>query len=473
MMAKAQALIENKLVPVVNKITSLYWFSIISNAVLFIVPFSMASAIAALWGVLRKFFPMLIDLSPLSTFSFGLTGLFMAFLIPHDTMVKEGKRNRACIAGFAGIGVFMLCMNPETTDLGSLFNINYFGAAGMFTAMFLGLITGIIFKRMARWSFFKEDSPIPDFVKNWFDNILAIVLSLLVGFVLTHGLHLNVFTMITMLMSPVTSFAQSIWGVVFLSFLMDIFYFFGVSGWVFTPVTMTIQKAAIAENAAAIAAGKTAKNIYAYGFSRYQHIGGQGATLPLAIMMLFAKSKKYKMLGRATIVPSIFNINEPLVYGMVVCNPFMFIPMMLISVIHSANIYFWMSMGWAAIPFVNFDINNLPNPISAYVQSGGCWGNVLLVVVNFIIAAVIWYPFFKASDKYECGKEEEKAKQKEEKKRLKALRKKENEILQKQLENNAGVTAICEESGSMQTDKKNDDKAGDEITNPEMSLQLG
>ena len=48
MINKAQAIIEEKLVPVVNKITNLYWFSIIANAVFYIVPFSMASAIAAL-----------------------------------------------------------------------------------------------------------------------------------------------------------------------------------------------------------------------------------------------------------------------------------------------------------------------------------------------------------------------------------------------------------------------------------------
>ena len=200
----------------------------------------------------------------------------MAFLIPNDTMLKEDKKNRAVLAGFAGLGTFILCMNPQAVEDGSLFNLNYFGAAGMFTAMFLGLIVGMIFKHLSRKSFFKEDSPIPDFVKNWFDNILAIVLSLLVGFILTNVLNFNVFTMVTYIMSPVTNFAQSIWGVVFLSFVMDIFYFFGVSGWVFTPVTMTIQKAAIAENAAAMAAGLPAKNIYAYGFSRYQHIGGQG-----------------------------------------------------------------------------------------------------------------------------------------------------------------------------------------------------
>lgn len=422
-MQKIQEWIEKRIIPIVNKITSLYWFSIIANAVLFIVPFSMANAISALWGVVRKFIPSLIDLSPLGTYTFGLTGLFMAFLIPHDTMVKEDRRDRSLIAGFTGIGTFMLCMNAQTTDLGTVFDISRFGAAGMFTAMFLGIIVGIIFKRMAHFSFFKEDSLIPDFVKNWFDNIFAILLSLLVGFIFTYALQIDVFALIRIVMLPVTGFAQSIWGVIFLSLVMDLFYFFGVSGWVWTPITMTIQKAAIAENAAAIAAGGVAKNIYAYGFSRYQHIGGQGATLPLAFMMLFAKSKKFKTLGRATLVPSLFNINEPLVYGTIVCNPFMFIPMIGCSIIHAANVYLWMSMGWAAIPFVNFDMNNLPNAISAYIQSAGCWGNVVLVFVNMAISALLYYPFFKAADKHEVEKEAERIKLKEEKRKAKELEK--------------------------------------------------
>ncbi len=420
MMEKMQQWVEARLVPVVNKITSLYWFSIIANAVLFLVPFSMANAISALWGLLRKFIPSLIDISALGTYSFGLSGLFMAFTIPHDVMVKENRRDRALIAGFTSIGTYMLCMKAVTVENGTLFQIQRFGAAGMFTAMAVGLVVGIVFKKLAHFSFFGEDSVIPDFVKNWFDNIFAIVFCLLLGFVFSYGLNLDLFSVITIIMSPVTYFAQSIFGVIFLSFVMDIFYFFGVSGWVWTPITMTIQKAAIAENTALVEAGKAATNIYAYGFSRYQHIGGEGATLPIAFYMLKAKSKKYRMLGKATIIPSIFNINEPLVYGMVVCNPFLFIPWVLVSIIHAANTYIWMKMGWAQIPYVNFDMNNLPNVISAYVQSGGNIGNVLLVVVNFVISAVIYYPFFKAADNYEYKKElaREEAKKKEQEAKL-------------------------------------------------------
>lgn len=403
-----QSKIEKYLVPFVTKITSSYWFSIVADAILYIVPFSMVSAIPSLWTIARRFIPSLPDLSPISTYSFGLIGLFVVFIIPYNTLVKEEKKDRAMIAGFTGIGAFMLCMNGIATDQGTLFNLTQFGAGGMFTAMFVGLIVSFIYKMMVRFSFFGEDSVIPDFVKNWFDNIISILSSLLVGYILTYILKIDVFTMVQFIMKPVTGFAQSLPGVVIIVFLQNIFYFFGISGWVFTPVTRSISQAAIAQNAAMVAAGGKATNIFAYGFSRYHHIGGQGATLPLAIMMLFSKSRKFKILGRATIVPSIFNINEPLVYGTIVNNPFMFIPMVLISIILPAFSYLWFQFGLGTINYVNFDMNFMPNAVSAFVMSGGDWRNALLIVINFVIAALIWYPFFIAADKFETKKEIEK-----------------------------------------------------------------
>lgn len=155
-----------------------------------------------------------------------------------------------------------------------------FGAGGMFTAMFVGLLVAVVYKAMFKFSFFGEDSVIPDFVKNWFDNIIAILLSLTAGYLLTYVIKIDVFTMVQLIMKPITSFAQSGPGVVLIVLLQNVFYFFGISGWVFTPVTRSITQAAIAENAAMMAAGMAPKNIYAYGFSRYHHIGGQGATMP-------------------------------------------------------------------------------------------------------------------------------------------------------------------------------------------------
>lgn len=104
MMEKIQAWIEKHLVPVINKITSNFWFGIVADAVLFIVPFSMVSAIPSLWAILRRFVPVLPDISPLSTFSFGLIGLFVVFVIPYNCLQKIEKKDRSMITGFTGIG---------------------------------------------------------------------------------------------------------------------------------------------------------------------------------------------------------------------------------------------------------------------------------------------------------------------------------------------------------------------------------
>ena len=379
----------------------------------------MVSAIPSLWSILLKFFPELPDLSPLSQYSFGLIGLFVVFIIPYNCLVKEEKKDRSLIAGFTGIGTFMLCMNITKTDGGSLVDLGKFGAGGMFTAMFVGLIVAVIYRCLARFSFFGEDSVLPDFVKNWFDNIIAILLSLFAGYIVTFVLKVDVFTMVQFLMKPVTGFAQSLPGFITIVCLQNIFYFFGISGWVFTPVTRTITQAAIAENAAMMAAGKAATNVYSFGASRYYHIGGQGATLPVAIMMLFAKSKRYRLLGKATIIPSCFNINEPLQYGAIVNNPFMFIPTVVLSILLPAITWLCLTYGFGTIHYVNFDMNFLPNPICAFIMSGGDWRNAVIVLINLAVAAVVWYPFFKAADKDMAEKEIIKEKEKAAKKAAK------------------------------------------------------
>lgn len=429
MMEGVQGWITARIVPLMNKLTSTYWFGVISDAVLYIVPFSMVSAIPSLWNIIRRFVTSLPDISALTQYSFGLVGMFMAFIIPYNVAVKEDRKDRAMIAGFTGIGAFMLCMAPEVLEDGRYaFEMYKFGAGGMFTAMVVGFVVGFIYKRMARMSFFSEDSLIPDFVKNWFDNIVAVLLSLFIAWLVTSIAKVDVFTAVSIILSPVTGFAQTLPGTIAIPLVMDTFYFFGISGWVFSPIQQSIQKAALAENMAAYAAGLAPTNINAYGITRYIMIGGEGATLPLAFYMLFAKSKKNKTLGRATIVPSLFNINEPLVFSTIVANPFLFIPMVLQSILLSANAYLWMSMGWASMHVENFDMNFLPNAVSAFFMSGGDWRNIALVCVNLLIAAILWFPFFKAADNYQLKLEEEKAAEKAAKKAAKAAAKKAAEV---------------------------------------------
>ena len=248
MMEKIQAWIEKHLVPVINKITSNFWFGIVADAVLFIVPFSMVSAIPSLWAILRRFVPVLPDISAehlLVWSDWSVRGIRDPLQLPAEDRKERPLHDRRLYRHRC----YMMCMNFQTVDGGSLVSMNKFGAGGMFTAMVVGLMVAVIYKLLAKYSFFGEDSVIPDFVKNWFDNIAAILISLTIAYLFTYVAKIDVFAMVQVLMKPVTSFAQSAPGVIIIVFLQNVFYFFGVSGWVFTPVTRSITQAAIAENA--------------------------------------------------------------------------------------------------------------------------------------------------------------------------------------------------------------------------------
>lgn len=88
----------------------------------------------------------------------------------------------------------------------------------------------------------------------------------------------------------------------------------------------------------------------------FTDMGGIGTTLPLVIMMFFlAKSMRLKAIGRATVVPSIFNINEPLMFGApVVFNPFFMIPMWIVSIVIPSITYWALYLGWVSIPSKTF-----------------------------------------------------------------------------------------------------------------------
>ena len=79
-----------------------------------------------------------------------------------------------------------------------------------------------------------------------------------------------------------------------------------------------IWRSLSAENAAAIGLGKAATHIVNYQFiANFVKLGGTAATLGLALVIVFtAKSSRYKALGKLSLIPSLFNINEPLIFGM-------------------------------------------------------------------------------------------------------------------------------------------------------------
>ena len=206
----------------------------------------------------------------------------------------------------------------------------------MFVAMFSGVIVGLVMQAFGKFSFFSEESVIPDFVRSWFDSMLPIGIVVVSGWLVVNILGLDIYNLVLSVFMPLGTVIETPWGFSLIMFVYCFLYSMGISSWVLTPVTQPILLAAIAQNVAGTGANLvTSTTIY----SAYLWVGGIGCTLPLVFMLMGSKVPKLKALGRACLTPGIFNINEPVVFGAIAWNPIMMIGMWLQGLILPAVVW--------------------------------------------------------------------------------------------------------------------------------------
>ena len=154
-------------------------------------------------------------------------------------------------------------------------------------------------------------------------------------------------------------------------------------------------------NAAEVAAGNVAPHIFPEQFFQgFVMIGGAGATLGLAILLdLRAKSQYGKMLGKTTVIPAIFNINEPIMFGApIVLNPILIIPFIIAPIVNI--VIAWAATVSGLVPAMHIAAPwTLPAPLFAFMATGGSWSAALLAVILVIVSVIIYYPFFKIYDR--------------------------------------------------------------------------
>ncbi|EII6749888.1 TPA: PTS sugar transporter subunit IIC [Clostridioides difficile] len=396
-------LLSEKFTPVVNNMTKNIWVQSVQSTIMKVLPMVFVGSLVTIVSVLKNYISFLPDLSPINQYTFGLLGLFIAFLLPMEIMKNKKFESMSVVAGLAGAGLMLMMIRPEITNEGAIFNFNRFGGEGMLVSLVAGLFSGLIMSLFGSFSFFGEDSALPDFVSKWFDNMLPITVIMFVGWGLIYGLNFDMFEIIVRVFKPVSDIAQTLPGFVLLNFLVVFIYSLGISGWVLSPITYSIQLGAIAANAAAVASGGVATNIYVYEVIQtgWITLGGLGATLPLVIMMCLSRVGRIKAIGRACIVPSIMNINEPVIFGAPVAwNPFLMLPMWIGTIVISITTYLSMSMGFVTIPSKVFNLWYVPFGISTFMVNQDVRGLIVLAI-NIVLLFMIWYPFFKAYEKEE------------------------------------------------------------------------
>ncbi len=338
----------------------------------------------------------------------SVIGLMMAFLLPMNLMDKFKLRKNRQVAAIAGLILYGMTITPQLiADNAVGFSHNAFGSSGMFISIITGCLVALVFKLIGKISFFKEDSALPDFVRAWFEQMLPIGLIVVIAWILIYILKFDLYLAIQSIFKPLQSIFSSIWGFTLVNFLTVFLYSMGISGWILTPIITPVLLANIELNISQ-GANLFATNSWDYA---YLKIGGLACTLGLAIFMTFlSKSNRLKALGRATIVPAIFNINEPIVFGAIAFNPLLMIPMWINSII--APILDWLLtvvIPFGKIPDTLFNLWYIPYPIQTWLATEGDLMSIVTVIIIFVVTALIWYPFFKAYDK-QCLEDEKNVK---------------------------------------------------------------
>ncbi|HBF38505.1 MAG TPA: PTS sugar transporter subunit IIC [Firmicutes bacterium] len=406
--------LETSFTPKMNKVNSNAWVMTLKDSIMQTLPFILLGSIFCLLAILNDYFPKLPSFWEPFGWTLGKISLFIAFLIPFNLMEKKHLRKQRLIAGMTSLVLFLMIITPQVTaDKTIGFGHKALGAGGMFIAIFAGIFTGFIMSLFGKFSFFKEDSVVPDFVRSWFDSLLPIGIVICTGWIVVLLMKVDIYNIICSIFMPIAGFIETPYGFALIMFLSCFLYSMGISGWVLTPITKPIYLAAITANIALAATGihtasklnvVTAETVY----SAYLWIGGVGCTLPLVIMMIRSKCKSLNALGKACLVPGIFNINEPVVFGAVAWNPMLMVPMWLQGIILPIIIWvFTKVIAIAPIPSMLFDMWYCPFPFSTWITTKSVTGFILLAIV-VVVATAIWYPFFKAYEKQQIEIESQK-----------------------------------------------------------------
>ncbi len=403
--------ITNSLSPKLDKLTQNVYIMAIQQSIMSILPMIMIGSVSSIVGVFRRFeiLSWIPDISQLNTFSFGLIAIFLTILVPMKVLEKKGNEKLKISAMLTSLALFFIITIPTIDgDAGTIaFVMDKIGTGGMLTSVVTAIFTAWIFNVASNHSLFKKDTVMPDMVVAWMDALVPVTITLVIGLIIMNiGFDLPLF--IRGLFAPIATFGQTWIGLIAITFFTCFLYSFGFT-WILFPIAWAIWMEGMDANMPAVAAGQVATNINLMEtVMGITYIGGQGCTLALVIMCMRSKVKRLKAIGDVCLLPAIFNINEPIVFGApVVWNPILMIPLCLNSIVIPSIMYFVMRIGLVPIPSAPMQMWYLPNVIQGYLATGSVMG-VVLVIVLFIVSWFIWLPFFKVYEKQQYIEENSK-----------------------------------------------------------------
>lgn len=335
-------------------------------------------------------------------FSMGMMGLYTAlfvayFLSDNYKMYPIGN----CLTAV----LMYLIVNSGLID-GNI-DMNFLDAKGMFTGIFIAIISVEITRYLQEKKLvIKMPQGVPDMVTKNFEIIIPLVVNALLFTFIRIGVFsatgLLVPEIVLKVMSPFVASLDTVWGIMFLVFMIQLLWWFGIHGdAALSPIFLPIALQNVTANAAAYGAGEPLKHVFTETvLGNFFLMSGSGLTIGLVILMLFSKSGRYRSLGKISILPAIFGINEPVTFGTpIVYNPIMFFPYVIGPTIMSFFIYMAFSLGFVPKAFVQSP-GYTPWLLQGYLMNLS-FRSAILQIIILVASIFMYYPFFKMIEKEE------------------------------------------------------------------------
>lgn len=335
----------------------------------------------------------------------GLVALFAIVGVSHSLANEEGVEPLPAVA--ISISAYFLLLE-QMEDGG--YATSCFESSGLFTAMITALIAtklyAVLLKKNVK---IKMPSTVPGFVTRQFEALIpatiVVILFLIIRLIFAatpFGTITNF--IVTVIQIPLTNIRTTLVGTLFITILNSILWFFGIHGTAVIDSFMgPLWYAARFANLEVFqtAADAVRPYIVTQDFANLIiFLGGTGNTVSLAAIMAFmCKSKRLKSLGKLSVLPGIFNVNEPVIFGLpLVLNPMMAIPFFIVPPVTVLISYAAMAIGLVPFPTGVTVPWTMPAPFSGWMMCNDIRGGILQIVV-IIIGGLIYYPFIKSLDK--------------------------------------------------------------------------
>ncbi|MCI0491898.1 MAG: PTS transporter subunit EIIC [Planctomycetes bacterium] len=331
------------------------------------------------------------------TATFGLLAVFACFFVAYD-LGKQFKQEAIVSAAMATVIFLMIQLKLEDQSL----SMDGLGSKGLFTAILLALITVRVQK------FFTDKNVVirlpdnvPSIVYESFLSLTPLFFLVLVFWIIRFVLGVDIDGIVQTVFKPLVFALNTLPGILMYAFLVTLLWSIGINGDnAMDAIVAPIFLQYLAVNVEAMTQGQPLPYVTAYGFfTTFVNVGGTGATIALALIMLNSKEPGFRKVSRISLPTQIFQINEPIFFGFpIVLNPIFMIPYILNALILTASSYLLIYWNVIQKPFVNVPWTT-PPVIGHYLVTGGDWKAAVWGCLSIVIAMLVYYPFAKVAER--------------------------------------------------------------------------